>query len=87
MTLSGVLGVSTAGLSMFSEGARPEDRVMWEWTRDARGQPPDSLPDLDSPYAVLFRPTDPPETGTGLRSIGYYNVIFRGVVPLPWLED
>lgn len=85
MTLSGVLGVSLSGLSMFAEGARPEDRVMWEWTRDAWGQPPDSLPDPDSPYGVLFRPTDPAELGTGLRSIGYYNVIFRGVVPLPWL--
>jgi hypothetical protein len=86
MTLSGVLGVSTSGLSMFSEDARPEDRVMWEWTSDAWGQSPDSLADPDSPYGVLFRPTATPETGTGLRSIGYYNVIFRGVVPLPWLE-
>ena len=87
MTLSGVLGVQLSGLSMFAPGARPEDRIMWELTADAWGQAPDEPSDTDSPYSLLFRPTDPPETGTGLRSVGYYNVIFRGVVPLPWLSD
>lgn len=87
MTLSGILGVSVSGLSMFAPGARPQDRVMWEWTGDSWGQSSGSPADPDSPYAVLFRPTDPPETGTALRSIGYYNLIFRGVVPIPWFGE
>lgn len=87
MTLAGVMGVSVAGLSMFADNRSPSDRVMWEWSRDAWGQTPDSLSDLDSEYALVLRPLDTPEAGTALRSIGYYNVIFRGVVPLPWMEE
>lgn len=86
MTLSGVIGTSPAGLAMFSENRTPEERIMWEWTRDAWNQPPDSIADLQSPYALIFKPLDPPVEGTALRESGYYNVIFRGVVPIPWIE-
>jgi len=87
MTLAGVMGVSVAGLSMFSDNTSPADRVMWEWTRDAWGQAPDSLSDLQSEYALILKPLDPPQAGTALRDIGYYNVIFHGVVPIPWMEE
>jgi hypothetical protein len=87
MTLSGVIGTSTAGLAMFSENIAPEERIMWEWTRDAWAQPPDTLSNLQSPYALIFKPLDPPIEGTALRECGYYNVIFRGVVPLPWIDQ
>lgn len=86
MTLSGVLGVSSANLAMFSENRSPVDRVMWEWTRDAWGQPPDSLSNLESPYALIFKPLVPPVIGTALRGSGYFNIVFRGVVAIPWIE-
>lgn len=84
MTVSSIIGVPPAGLAMFSENESPEERVMWEWTRDAWGQSPSEYSDLQSPYSMLVKPLDPPVTGTGLRESGYYNVIFRGVVSLPW---
>lgn len=87
MTLSGILGVSPAGLAMFSENGAPDEKVMWEWTADSWAQPPDSLSDLDAPYALILKPLDPPVRGTALRSSGYFNVIFRGVIPLPWYEQ
>lgn len=82
MTLSGILGISSANLAMFSDNQSPSDRVMWEWTRDAWGQSPGSLSELESPYALIFKPVIPPVAGTALRGSGYYNVIFRGVVPI-----
>ena len=87
MTLSGIIGLSPGSLAMFSASVTPDERVMWEWTRDAWNQSPDSIADLRSPYAVIFKPLDPPVEGAGLRKSGYYNVIFRGVVPLPWFEQ
>ncbi len=87
MTLSGIIGTSPARLAMFSENQAPEDRIMWEWTRDAWEQPPDTIPNLQSPYALILKPLDPPFKGTALREGGYYNVIFRGVVPIPWMEQ
>ncbi len=86
MTLSGVIGTSPAGLAMFSENQTPQERIMWEWTRDAWNQPPDSIADLQAPYALIFKPLDPPVEGTAMRETGYYNVIFRGVVSIPWIE-
>ena len=86
MTLSGILGISPANLAMFLEIQPPADRVMWEWTRDAWGQTPGSLSELESPYALIFKPVIPPVAGTALRGSGYYNVIFRGVVSIPWIE-
>ncbi len=82
MTLSGVLGVGLAELSMFESGD-PDDRIMWEWTRDAWAQPPDSLSDLEGPGGTIVRPVDGLEVGTARRDAGYYNVVFRGVMPLP----
>ncbi len=82
MTLSGILGIPPANLAMFSDNQSPADRVMWEWTRDAWGQAPGSLSELESPYALIFKPVVPPVAGTALRGSGYYNVIFRGVVPI-----
>lgn len=86
MTLSGIIGTSPARLAMFSENQTPEERIMWEWTRDAWDQPPDTISDFHSPYALIFKPLDPPVEGTALRKSGYYNVIFRGVVPIPWMS-
>ena len=86
MTLSGIIGTSPARLAMFSENQSPEERIMWEWTRDAWEQSPDTISDLQSPYALILKPLDPPYEGTALRESGYYNVIFRGVVPMPWIE-
>ena len=85
MTLSGIIGTSPARLAMFSENQAPEDRIMWEWTRDAWDQPPDTISDFLSPYALILKPLDPPFEGVALRESGYYNVIFRGVVPIPWI--
>ncbi len=87
MTLSGVIGISPAGLAMFSENQAPQERIMWEWTRDAWEQPPDTISNFQSPYALIFKPLDPPVEGAALRESGYYNVIFRGVVPIPWIEQ
>ena len=86
MTLSGIIGTSPARLAMFSENQAPEDRIMWEWTRDAWEQPLDTISDLQSPYALICKPLDPPFKGAALRESGYYNVIFRGVVPIPWID-
>ncbi len=87
MSLSGILGVSPSNLAMFTENQFPADRVMWEWTRDAWGQSPGSLSELESSYALIFKPVIPPVAGTALRGSGYYNVIFRGVVLIPWIEQ
>ena len=87
MTLSGIIGVSPAGLAMFSDSQTPEERIMWEWTRDAWNQPLDTTSDFQSPYALIVKPIDPPVDGTALREGGYYNVDFRGVVSVPWLEQ
>jgi len=87
MTLSGVIGVTPAGLAMFSANQSPEERIMWEWTRDSWTQFPGSTTDLQSPYALIFKPLDPPIEGVALRESGYYNIIFRGVVPIPWVEQ
>jgi len=87
MTLSGIIGTSPAGLTMFSESQTPEERIMWEWTRDAWNQPPDTTSDFQSPYALIVKPIDPPFDGTALREGGYYNVDFRGVVSVPWFEQ
>lgn len=87
MTLSGIIGTTPARLAMFSENQAPEDRIMWEWTRDAWEQPPDTISDMQSPYALILKPLNPPFKGTALRESGYYNVIFRGVVPIPWMEQ
>ena len=86
MTLSGIIGTSPSRLAMFSENQTPQERIMWEWTRDAWDQPPDTISDFQSPYALILKPLDPPFEGTALRESGYYNVIFRGVVPIPWIE-
>lgn len=84
MTLSAIVGIPPADFAIFSGNGEAHDPVLWEWTRDAWAQPPDSISDLDSPYAVIVKPLDPPVTGTALREYGYFNVIFRGVVPMPW---
>jgi hypothetical protein len=84
MTISSIVGVSPAGFSMFTENITPSERIMWEWTMDAWGQPVGEQPELQSPYALLMKPLDPIETGTCLRENGYFNVIYRGVVTLPW---
>jgi hypothetical protein len=34
-------------------------------------------------YRVLFKPVDPVQLGAAGRNMGYFNVIFRGVVVLP----
>ncbi|NOQ21436.1 MAG: hypothetical protein GQ565_02135 [Candidatus Aegiribacteria sp.] len=86
MTLSGIIGISPSRLAMFSENQAPEERIMWEWTRDAWEQPPGTISDLQSPYALIFKPLDPPVEGTAMRESGYYNVIFRGIVPIPWID-
>jgi len=87
MTLSGIVGTSLAGLAMFSENRTPEERIMWEWTRDAWNQPPDTISDIYSPYALIFKPLDPSIVGAAPRQVGYYNIIFRGVVPVPWIQQ
>lgn len=84
MTLSSIIGVPPAGLSMFSENLDPRERIMWEWTVDAWGQSPYGPPDDVSPYAVIVKPLDPVFRGTAMREYGYFNVVFRGVVALPW---
>ncbi len=84
MTISSVVGIPPAGLSMFADSEDPSERIMWEWTEDAWSQSPDSVPDIQSPYAVIMKPLDPVESGTALRENGYFNVIYRGVVSMPW---
>ncbi|MBN2586474.1 MAG: hypothetical protein JXA64_01540 [Candidatus Fermentibacteraceae bacterium] len=87
MTVSGIIGVSPAGMAMFSENETPEERIMWEWTGNSWAQPPDSIPDFESPYALIVKPLAPLVRGAALRDSGYFNVIFRGVVSLPWYEQ
>lgn len=87
MTVSSIIGVPPAGMAMFSESDSPAERIAWEWTRDAWGQQAGTSPDLSSPYALIMKPLDPPVRGTAMRQFGYFNVIFRGVVALPWYEQ
>lgn len=83
LTISSVVGIPPSRLAMFGGNASPEERVMWEWTREPWGG--ESVTS-NSPYALIVKPLDPPVRGTALRENGYFNVIFRGVVPLPWYQ-
>lgn len=81
-TLGNVLG-GMDRQAMFTPGySSPEERVVWEWTRDAWNEEPDvRSPDLEYAIRAIARPLDPPQLGFAGRNNGYFNVAFRGVVP------
>ncbi|MBN1433495.1 hypothetical protein JW921_01970 [Candidatus Fermentibacterales bacterium] len=88
-TLGTVLG-SLDRQAMFMPGnSSPEERLMWEWTRDAWLQAAGDLSDLDEGNRTIMKPLDPPVFGFAGRNNGYFNVIFRGVVAarLPGYPD
>jgi len=47
------------------------------------GRHQDEPIDMTGKYRILFKPVDPVQLGAAGRSMGYFNVIFRGVVVLP----
>lgn len=73
--------------AMFAGYSTAEERVMWELTHTAFGSDPGmALPDTSDPYITIFKPLPVPvAAGTG-RDMGYFNVIFRGVIDLPGHE-
>ncbi|MGB4082197.1 MAG: hypothetical protein WBK62_02990, partial [Candidatus Fermentibacter daniensis] len=56
------------------------ERVIWEWTGSAPGEPASSSTETLSPCTVIYRNGGP---GVADNSSGYFNVAFRGVVSLP----
>ncbi|MBD3369950.1 SUMF1/EgtB/PvdO family nonheme iron enzyme [Candidatus Fermentibacteria bacterium] len=80
-TMGSMLG-DLANQAMFAGYSTVDERLMWEWTTDAWRQPPDSIYRLDAPYRVIVRPTEEAELGAAGSDMGYFNVTFRGVVPI-----
>ena len=75
----GILGaVGSQAIFQYGQGSELQ---MWEWTLDAWGQEPGEAVQLQSPYRTLFRPSQS-EVGVARKNMGYFNVTFRGVVPL-----
>ena len=75
----GILG-SLGSQAIFSYGEGSE-LSMWEWTLDAWGQDPAEPAGQQDPYRTLLRPgrTEP---GVARKNMGYFNVTFRGVIPV-----
>jgi len=69
--------------SMFMGYSTASERVMWEWTRDEWARKPGEPDDPLGLYRTIWKPLDTPVTGAAGRDMGYFNVIFRGVVSLP----
>lgn len=70
--------------AMFAGYSTSEERVMWELTHTSHGSNPSTaIPGTDDPFITIFKPLAVPVvSGTG-RDMGYFNVIFRGVIDLP----
>ena len=80
-TIGDVLGALDRQ-AMFMPGmSTVEERIMWEWTRDAWSSAPGEAFDPDDATRAMFKPLDPPQLGFADRGNGYFNVVFRGVVP------
>lgn len=75
----GILG-SLGSQAIFSYGEGSELQ-MWEWTLDAWGQDPAEPAGQQNPYRTLLRPGRQ-EPGVARKNMGYFNVIFRGVIPV-----
>ncbi len=75
----GILG-SLGSQAIFSYGEGSELQ-MWEWTLDAWGQEPGQPLRQQDPYRILLRPAGL-EPGVARKDMGYFNVIFRGVIPV-----
>jgi len=76
----GMLGaIGSQAIFTYGEGA---ELYMWEWSEDAWGQSPGSPADLDDPYRTLFRAVDGIELGVARKNMGYFNVTFRGAMPV-----
>lgn len=82
-SLGDVLGAMSRQ-AMFAGYSTEDERVMWELTHTGFGADPAyAAPIADAQYISLYKPlTAPLVTGTG-RDMGYFNVIFRGVIDLP----
>jgi hypothetical protein len=80
-TMGSMLG-ELADQAMFAGFSTVAERIMWEWTTDAWGQPPDSIYRTEAPYRVIVRPVEEAELGAAGSDMGYFNVAFRGVVPI-----
>lgn len=66
--------------AMFAGYSTASERVIWEWTGSAPGEPASSSTETLSPCTVIYRNGGP---GVADNSSGYFNVAFRGVVSLP----
>jgi hypothetical protein len=75
----GLLG-SLGSMAVFTYGQGAELQ-MWEWTADAWGQDPAGPLELQAPYRTLLRPATL-EPGVARKNMGYFNVTFRGVIPV-----
>ncbi len=81
-SLGNLLG-NISNQSMFTGHSTASERIMWEFARDQWGRHQDEPIDMTGKYRILFKPVDPVQLGAAGRSMGYFNVIFRGVVVLP----
>jgi len=81
-SLGNLLG-NISNQSMFTGHSTTSERIMWEFARDQWGRHQDEPIDMTGKYRILFKPVDPVQLGAAGRSMGYFNVIFRGVVVLP----
>jgi hypothetical protein len=76
----GMLGaIGSQAIFTYGEGA---ELSMWEWTEDAWGQSPGGPVDMDDPYRTLFRAAEQMQRGVARKSTGYFNVTFRGAMPV-----
>ncbi len=66
--------------AMFAGYSTASERVVWEWTGSAPGEPASSSTETLSPCAVVYRNSGP---GAADNASGYFNVAFRGAVGLP----
>ncbi len=85
-TVLGLLNIPMSQMSILTNGIA-EDNIMWEWTGTEWGTDYNSIADYESAHMVIFKPYAGSLFGSAPRQYGYFNIMFRGVVPIPWLDE
>ena len=86
LSVLGLLNIPMSQMSISNTG-NSEDNTMWEWTVSEWGAGYNSIADLESSYMTIFKPLEEPAFGSAPRKYGYFNIMFRGIVPIPWLDE
>jgi len=76
----GSLGVQ----AMFTGYSTANERIMWELTgTEFNGDPAGTSVSPNAAYITLYKALDESQTSSTHRSMGYFNVIFRGAIEVP----